>query len=265
MRRLLLILTLCASCVAQGTTVVPGTTMGPVTSVFPGTGGASVVSVIGSFNTTGNGPFTTTVTGNASVGDVVVVACVSSFTSAYSLTISDSSSNTWVFPTSGGANASQQYLDATHGGSDSFATSKITTSLVSGTGTITYTSGSFALALCTILDISHGVATVLDQASGHTATFGTTITTASITPSTQPEIAIAIMLYNTSGGAGFNAYGNVIGTAAAAGANAVNTADTSGMIVEWRRITATTAGTAVATVTGASVSGMTLFFTIECS
>jgi hypothetical protein len=262
-RRLLTIALLCATALAQGTTAVPGSTLAPKTSFFPGTGASSVVTPIGSFNTTGNGPFVVTVTGNANVGDVVVVACGSTFTTAYSLTITDSSSNTWTYPTSGGSNASQQYLDASDGGSVSFATSKITSQLVSGTGTITYTSGTFAMALCEILDISNGVSTVLDQSSGHTSAFGTTITTASITPSTQPEIAIGLMLYTTSGGAGFSAYGNVIGTTASAGANAVNVASTLGLIVEWRRITATTAGTAVATVTGASVKGMTLFFTIE--
>jgi hypothetical protein len=227
------------------------------------TSGPSVVTAGGSVNTTGNGPFAITVTTTFSVGDVALIGCVSTFTTAYSLAITDSGSNTWTYPTSGGANSSQQYLNVGQGLSLSMAYAKITSALTSGTGTVTYTSGTFALAQCQLWDITNPQSTVLDQIASSQATFGTTVTSSSITPSLQPEIAFGLFGYSTAGGASFSAYGNVIGSAATAGSNSANVSDTSGLVMEYRRITATTAGTASTTVTGASVTGLTMFFTIE--
>jgi hypothetical protein len=180
---------------------------------------------------------------------------------SFSLAITDSGSNTWTGPTSTGGNPTLQFIDPSLGVSSSIAYAKITTQLVSGTGTVTYTSGGFVQAQCQVLDISNGVSTVLDQIAGLETTFGTTFTTASITPSTQPEIAIALMGFPESTSNTFSAFGNVIGTAATSGQN-IFLSSATGLIIEWRRITATTAGTATATVTTSQKSA-SLFFTIE--
>lgn len=175
------------------------------------------------------------------------------------LAISDSGSNTWTFPTSTGGNPALQFLDPSLGVSASIAYAKITTPI--SNGTVTYTSGGFVQAQCQVLDISNGGSTVLDQIASKETTFGTTFTTSSITPSTQPEVAIALMGFPESTTNTFSAFGNVIGTAATAGVN-IFLSSATGLIFEWRRITATTAGTATAVVTTSQKSA-SLFFTIE--
>jgi hypothetical protein len=197
--------------------------------------------------------FSATVTGSGyASGTGQAVASVN-------LAITDSGSNTWTYPTSTGGNSTLQFLDPSLGVTSSIAYSKITTAL-SG-GTVTYTSGGFVQAQCSVLDIYHGASTVLDQIAGLETTFGTTFTTASITPSLQPEIAIALMGFPEGASNTFSSFGTVIGTTAQSGVNLyISTA--TGLILEWRRITATTAGTSTAIVTTSQKSA-SLFFTIE--
>lgn len=234
------------------------------------TGAAPVmpnVTKIGQVNFATGSPYTFTASGNASVGDTVLFSCESNVYNSgthYSFQPADSTGNTYTF-TNGSTNTNLQFLDA----GDTSAINApmavgITHPIVSGTTTFTLTVGvDTNTGGCTVLDVPGLLTSPLDQIAGLAAPFSTTQTSASITPSTQPEVVILIGAFNS---AQFSAYGNIIGSAAT-GVDNRTTGSTggqpAGLMIQWRRVTATTAGTGTYTTTGSGSGFGTLILSLK--
>jgi hypothetical protein len=200
-----------------------------------------------------------TPTSSIPAGDLAILVCGSGNTAAFNFVVSDSAGgNTWTYPTTT-TNTSQTFLDSGQAVTLSYAYSVLSTTITTSNH-LTLTPSVTSFFDCYILDMTSPNATPLDQSVGHHASFSTTITSSSLTPGSQPAIAIGIFMWAFT--SNFSAYGNVIGSAATGLANGQDSAANADMGIEYRRITATTAGTSTLTV-ASNVSGTTLFFTMK--
>jgi hypothetical protein len=206
------------------------------------------VTKIGQLNFATASPYTLTVTGNAAIGDTVLLMCAGQGANAgthYTFSVSDSVGNTWTYPTLS-TNTTLQFLDTANGEAIQvpFAAT-IATGYVASTTTLTVTDAvsDGSTGGCDLFDITHLVSTPFDNSVGTTAGVSTTFVTGTYTPSTQPEVVIAIWSGITNF---FSAYGNIIGSAATGldhRTGGTGSANQSDIAIEWRRVTATTAGT----------------------
>jgi hypothetical protein len=223
---------------------------------LPTSGGTPTITKIGSLNFATASPYTVSVTGNAAAGDTVMVACWGHATNGgthYNFSVSDSVSNTWTF-TNGTTNTNLQYLDT--GDTTAIQTpyaANIATGYTSGSTTLTVTTSvaDGSTGGCDVLDIKGLLSSPLDQIAGAVAAFSTTQTSATITPSQQPEVAIGIFAI---GNTDTPTVGNIMGSAATS--VDIRTGGSTGNpkigLIEWRRITSTSAGPATATLSSNS-------------
>jgi hypothetical protein len=257
--RHLLPLLLCASLWSQ-TTVLPKTTILPKTTVVAGGAvAAPTVTKVGTLNASFGSPYTISLTAAIPVNNIALLICGSANAATYNMVTADSSSNTWTYPTTS-TNLSQQYYNSVNNNTMSYSWTVVTTQIASS-GHLTFTPSTDNGFACDVFSISGNVtSSPLDQSAGSQATFGTTITSASLTPSTSPEIAIAMFQWNSA--ATFSSYGNIIGSAATGLDNLVQGAATIGVAFEWRHLTAATAGTATCVIS-TNETGTVLFFTFK--
>jgi hypothetical protein len=229
----------------------------PIFQAQPSGGAPPTITKIGQLNFASSEPYTFTVSGNASPGDTVLLACWSQGYNAgthWQLAVSDSVSNPqWVYPQAS-ANTNLQFLDASDSAVYQIAYAPgISTGYTSGTTTVTVNNAvaDGAAGGCDLFDITGLLTSPLDQIGGATSVFSATQTTATITPSRQPEIVFA--MFGVANADTSQSAGNVIGSAATLLDNRTGgTNNPSKVLIEYRRVTATTSGNATATVASSS-------------
>ena len=162
----------------------------------------------------------------------------------YTTACSDARSNSYTDGTT------QQQLLSSPGSVVQFCWSVLTTAIQSGdTVTMNPTQdGGWNIAVYSITGAA--TSSPIDQiVAGNVTGIGSeTWTTATLTPSQQPEIAIMIGTYN-AGALTFSSYGNIIGSAAT---GLDNLGTTRPLVTSWRELLATTAGTAAFSGTGST-------------
>ena len=217
-------------------------------------GGSGSVAVVGTSNTGSFGTsFNIALTANVASGDLLAGFCTgdnANSSTAFNWTFSDTQSNSYSFAST--TNTTWQQLNATNVLSVGVGYSHITTALVSGTDHVTFAPSVGGHYSCYVVDVPSSFShTTLDQIAGNNSTFSATQTRASITPSTGSTIDFVVGEANAST---FSAYGNVIGLAATGLGNQVNSNSSNLMALEYRILSATTAGTGTYTI-AASQSG----------
>lgn len=230
--------------------------------------GPPVLTKIGTLNFATASPYTITVTGNASAGDTELLMCWNGQANSgthYAMTVSDSVSNTWTYPQVS-LNTNLQYLNTSGPAMLGIAyASQIGTGYTSGTTTLTVTMGvaDGSTGGCDLYDMTNILSSPLDQISGDSAPFSTAQATSSITPSQQPEVVIGMFAVGNADTT--QTIGNVIGSAATLLDNRAGgvTGNPAKVLIEYRRVTAVTAGTATCTITAAANGYANLIFTLK--
>lgn len=194
------------------------------------------ITTLGTRTSAGAISIGTAVAQNASV----LVACASSSTNTWTAT--DTKSNTYT-PISQG---NLTVLTA------------VATTALSTSDTISVTpSGSSFFVSCAAYGVVGAItSSPLDQVVQSSPGLTTTITSPSLTPSQQPEIAFAAFYSSNA----WTSYGNIIGSAATGLDHLAN--GSHNLMTEWRQLVLTTAGTATMNIASSS-SNNVIFLTLK--
>lgn len=257
---LLIVLLVAASALGQGGRIGGNGRIGGSGVIGTGSSAGYSVTKVGTLNAGFTGPYTVTTTGAIPSGDIALWTCGTDGANTgtlYSFTTSDSSSNSWTFPTVS-TNTSQEYLDSSNGYGVGYSFSLVGTQIANG-GHITFTPSVDQHWGCDLFDV-HGPSVGLDQSAGSTSASGANIASSSITPGVQPTVAFGMFLVNN--GSTFSAYGNIMGSSATGLDEFTITGASRFIAFEWLKLTALTAGTSSITIV-TNNNGATLFFTLK--
>jgi len=222
------------------------------------TGGSSSVTVVGTYAPAGFGsPYSFAPTQTIAAGHLAVLACTSQNSAAINFVVSDDlgSHNAWTYPTTS-TNQTLEFADTGQTRLAAMAYSVLTYAIDTGHH-VTLTPSTDNGFGCYLLDISSPQASPFDKCVSGETSYSQNLTSPSLTPvlgSGSASIGLALFSWNS---AAFSSYGNVIGSASTGIGNQTQSAgNVEGM--EYRRLTASTAGTAIINV-AAGQTGTSLF------